>query len=502
MARELVQPSSEFGRRRAVTPGVPHARTILILAILASIIGGFLLFFIKPYFIFGPIFLVVLIAIVLRYPISGLYLYLLIVYLRPQDLLGFLAILRPNIFILALTVVSLVIHRKLEGKSYLTLLPNDKMFLAFMVAAVLSNVTSFWFSSSVETTIELLKITVFYFVATMLLNTRKRIVTYIILYLLSLGFVSLIQIYTYLTVGLNVSTGKGGYGIIVGGTTILGGGGPLKGSTEGVNGVGGYSTYFLANASELGLGLCIAYPLCYYLFKGTSSRLLKFVCLALLAMFLVSIIFTGSRGAFVGFVATLLYILYKQKRLLIGLVILAVLSPLAVYLVSDRYVERIGSITDVETDQSISIRLQLWRAAVNMVADYPIFGVGTGNFPNAYGSTYRAKGSASLYWSPHNVFIQIVTEMGLVGFTVYLLFIGSIFWINYKSRQLLTPFDDEKMLYLLSQAVDVILIGYIVAGQFITATYYPHLFQFSVWATAIHFVARKRAARHQAEIAS
>ncbi len=502
MPRELVQQSSEFGRRRAAAPGVPHAKALLVLAILVSIIGGIMLFFIKPYFIFGPILLVVLVAVVLKYPVSGLYLYMLIVYVRPQDLFHFLAILRPNIFILALTVISLVIHRKLEGKAHITLLPNDKMFLAFMVAAVLSNVTSFWFSSSVETTIELLKISVFYFIAVMLLNTRKRIKTYMILYLLSMGFVSLIQIYTYLTVGLNVSTGKGGYGLIVGGATILGGGGPLKGSAEGVNGVGGYSTYFLANSSELGLGLCVTYPLCYYLFKGTTSRLLKIICLVLLAMFVVSIVFTGSRGAFVGFIATLLYLLYKQKKLLIGLVILAVLSPLAIYLVSDQYVHRIESITDVETDQSIGIRLQLWRAAVDMIADYPIFGVGTGNFPNAYGSTYRAKGSASLYWSPHNVFIQIVTELGLVGFTVYLLFIGSIFWINYKSRQILAAFDDEKLLYYLSHGIDVILVGYIVAGQFITATYYPHLFQFSVWASAIYLVARKRARRHEVEIAS
>jgi len=500
MARELVHQSSEFGRRRASAPGVPHTKALLILSILVSIAGGILLFFVKPYFVFGPILLVVLIAVVIKYPISGLYLYMLIIYLRPQDLFNFLAILRPNIFILALTVISLVIHRKLEGKTHLTLLPNDKMFLAFMVAAVLSNVTSFWFSSSIETTIELLKISVFYFIAIMLLNTRKRLKTYMVLYLLSMGFVSLVQIWTYLTVGLNRSTGKGGYGIIVGGTTIFGGGGPLRGSAEGVNGVGGYSTYFLANSSELGLGLCVTYPLCFYLFKGTSSRLLRFICLVLLVMFVISIIFTGSRGAFVGFVGTLLYMLYKQKKLLIGLVFMAVLSPLAIFIASDQYVERIESITDVETDQSIGIRLQLWRAAVDMVADYPIFGVGTGNFPNAYGSVYRAKGSASLYWSPHNVFIQIVTEMGLVGFSVYLLFLGSIFWINYKSRRLLAAFDDEKLLYYMSQAVDVLLIGYIVAGQFITATYYPHVFQFSVWASAIYLVARKRAKRHEAEL--
>lgn len=491
MSPKTVQKHSDFGRRKVISP-TSETKTIFITAIIVSVIGGALLFFIDPEFIFGPILLALLVVIILKYPVAGLYLYLLIVYLRPQDLLFSLAILRPNIFLLALTAISLVIHRKFSGKTHVVLLRNDKMFLAFLVAAVLSNITSIWFSSSVETTIELLKVSIFYFVAIMLLDNKKRLMRFITLYLFSYGFVSLIQIYTYLTIGLTRSTGRGGYGIIVGGTTVLGGGGALKMSSQGVSGVGGYSSYFLANASEFGLGLCIAFPLSYYFFRATKSRILKIISLVLLAMFIVSIIFTGSRGAFVGAVAALVYLLYKEKKLLIGLVAIAVLSVPAAYLVSDQYVDRIESIGDYESDESVGVRFQLWRAAADMIADYPVFGVGTGNFPNAYGGTYREKDSANLYWSPHNVFIQIVTEMGLVGFCIYIMFIISIFRINIQSRKLLAPLKDQKALIYLSNALDVILVGYIVAGQFITATYYPHLFQFSVWASAIYLIAKKQ----------
>lgn len=499
MAPRTAKARSDFGRRRTFTP-TSDAKSILITAIIISIIGGILLFMVKPYFIFGPILLVMLVAIILRYPVFGLYLYMFIVYLRPQDLFGFLVILRPNIFLLALTVVSLIIHRKFTGRTHIELLRNDKMFLAFLVAAVLSNITSIWFSSSVGTTIELLKVSIFYFVAIMILDDTQKIVRYIFLYLLSIGFVSLVQIYTYLTVGLNRSTGLGGYGIIVGGTTILGGFGPMRMSAEGVNGVGGYSTHFLANASELGLGLVVAYPLCYYLFRGAGNRLVKIICLTLLFLFIISIIFTGSRGAFVGMVGTLIYLLYREKKLLIGLAMLAILSVPAYFLVSDRYVERIESIGEYESDASVNIRFQLWRAAVDMVIDYPVFGVGTGNFPVAYGGTYRAKDSANLYWSPHNVFIQIITEMGLVGFTMYILFIASIFWINRQSRALLAKLDGDRMLYHLTKAIDIILVGYIIAGQFITATYYPHLFQFSVWASAVYLVAKRLVSEKEAAL--
>ena len=498
MVRELTHQGAEFGRRKERSQVVPYGRYLLVISSVIALIAGVLLFFVEPQFIFGPIVLILLIAVVLKYPIAGLYLYLLIVYLRPQDLFGFLGRLRPNIFVLALTVISLVIHRHLTNKDQVTLLPNDKVFLAFLAAAMLSNVTSVWFTGSVETTGELLKVAVFYFAAVLLLDTLPRITRYFRYYVYSVGFVSLVQIYTYLFVGINRTTGKGGYGIIIGGSTVLGGGGPIKEAVENVNGVGGYSTYFLANASELGLGLCVTYPLCYYLFKGSQSILLRLVGLALMAMFIVSIIFTGSRGAFVGFVVTLLYILYKERKLLVGLAVIALLSGPAIYLVSDQYVNRIRSIGEYESDESVQIRFQVWRAAISMLASRPPFGVGTGNFAEAYG-TYRAAGDLSSYTSPHNVFVQVIAEMGMVGITVYLLFIAAIFWINKKTRQMLREIDDARTLINLTHGVDAALVGYIVAGQFITATYYPHLFQLSVWASAIFLAARKLTQDHWSE---
>lgn len=487
-----IRRQSDFGRRKAYIPGVPYRKGIMIAAIILAVIGGTLLFFVKPYFVFGPILLIGLVAIIVKYPVSGLYLYMLVTYLRPQDLFGFLVILRPNIALLALTVISLVIHRRLENRDRLTLLPNDKAFLAFLMAAMLSNVTSVWFSSSMETTGELAKVAVFYFTAVMLLDTQERLTRYLNWYTYSVGFVSLVQIWTYLTVGLNMTTGKGGYGIIIGGATILGGTGPIKEATENVNGVGGYSSYFYANASELGLGLCIAYPISYYLFRATGNKWLKLLFLGLTGVFIYSIVVTGSRGAFVGFVATLIYILYKEKKLIVGLVVAAFLAAPATFLVSDQYVQRIKSIGEYKQDVSVEIRFQVWRAALSMVADHPLFGVGTGNFATAYGSIYRAAGDLSSYTSPHNIFVQVFAELGLFGITIYLTFIAAIFYINRKTRQMLRAFDDARSLVLYTHAIDVALVGYIVAGQFITATYYPHLFQFSVWASAIYLMARNK----------
>jgi len=479
---------------------VRYSRPILIIAILLSIVGGVALFFVPIYYIIGPIVLIPLLFFVIRYPVLGLYAYLFITYLRPQDLFPFLVKLRPSIFVLALSLISLLLHRKVENRVHLTLLINDKLFIAFLAAAVVSNVTSIWITTSLENTMEFLKMGAFYFLSIMLLDKADRIYTYVKYYLYSVGFVSLVQIYTYLTVGLTRTTGKGGYGIIVGGTTILGGGGPMIMSDHGVNGVGGYSNHFYANSSEFGLGMCVAYPICYFLATGVKNRFLKMVLYSLTFMMIISIVFSGSRGAFVAFAITLGVILYKQKKLLMGLVILAFLSGPIIYLLSDQYINRIKSIGEFETDESVNIRFDLWTAAASMIADYPVFGVGIGNFPYAYGSTYRAKGSADLYWAPHNVFIQIASEMGLVGFSIYLAFLWAIVSINRKSRAMLSKLHDKEELLVLAHGIDVALIGYIVAGQFITATYYPHVFQLSVWATGVYIVALRKTIQMQSEI--
>ena len=117
MADEHVQRQSEFGARKPFRP-VSDTRGIFVMAILTALLAGVLLFFIQPEFIFGPIILFLLVALIFKYPVLGLYLYMFIVYLRPQDLFGFMVVLRPNIALLALTTVSLVIHRRIGGRLF------------------------------------------------------------------------------------------------------------------------------------------------------------------------------------------------------------------------------------------------------------------------------------------------------------------------------------------------------------------------------------------------
>jgi O-antigen ligase len=79
---------------------------------------------------------------------------------------------------------------------------------------------------------------------------------------------------------------------------------------------------------------------------------------------------------------------------------------------------------------SMGIRVVFWRNTLPLLREHPVLGWGTGSFETAYRT--RLQGvtgvAATVTRDPHNQYLSILTEHGLVGFTVFLAFIGSAFW--------------------------------------------------------------------------
>ena len=77
------------------------------------------------------------------------------------------------------------------------------------------------------------------------------------------------------------------------------------------------------------------------------------------------------------------------------------------------------------TPTSLGYRAVFWPITLHMVRDHPIFGVGTGGFADGY----RPYGQGVEGWrgndtgDPHNQFLKILGEQGLVGLAAFLFFI-------------------------------------------------------------------------------
>jgi O-antigen ligase len=74
---------------------------------------------------------------------------------------------------------------------------------------------------------------------------------------------------------------------------------------------------------------------------------------------------------------------------------------------------------------SLGYRAAFWPTTIRMVRDHPIFGVGTGGFEDGY----RPYGQTVSGWQgsetgdPHNQFLKILGEQGLIGLGAFLFFI-------------------------------------------------------------------------------
>jgi O-antigen ligase len=77
---------------------------------------------------------------------------------------------------------------------------------------------------------------------------------------------------------------------------------------------------------------------------------------------------------------------------------------------------------------STGYRIVFWGNTLRMIHDHPILGVGTGGFPDGYMPYVQGvpgwKGGGT--GDPHNQFLKILGEQGLIGFTAFLFFIGGV----------------------------------------------------------------------------
>lgn len=169
--------------------------------------------------------------------------------------------------------------------------------------------------------------------------------------------------------------------------------------------------------------------------------------LAALAMLIqgAALLLTFSKGALLLGLPALLVTLWlggwfvlgrlgQSRRLLWALAAMALLVALA--LIPFLSTERFQRLVDFSQGTGF-LRLNLWRSALQMALDHPIFGVGPDNFLYAYRSSYLLPAA----WQepnlnhPHNWLLDWWTRLGLPGLLLALLWLGALLVRLWRSVQ-------------------------------------------------------------------
>jgi O-antigen ligase len=212
------------------------------------------------------------------------------------------------------------------------------------------------------------------------------------------------------------------------------------------------------NPNVLATMVLFAIPIAWYL-SSDHGRVLPYpfysINLIYIPLGILSIILTGSRQAMVGLIVALIYIfsssLEKYSEDLVrsfGIILFIGLIPLIGWLVTGLGIDRLLSIPEaiLSGEGSMGARYTQWQAGFQLFISNPILGIGSGAFNTAVepliGRTV----------APDNTYLQILFELGLIGF---LLLIG----VGKSILSELTCLDNSEIRLWLSMFLIWVLIS-------------------------------------------
>jgi putative inorganic carbon (HCO3(-)) transporter len=449
-----------------------RSHTILVTGlVLFSFLCGMGFWFFDPLLVFAVASLLILSFLMIYYPLLGILLYLVIEYARVSAMFPPLQVLQIGKIVVIVTgliwVVRSVFTRKLKFVS-------DPLNWIMVIWSFIVIGSSFFAMNSKfahQGVIDFLKWIIIYFLIVNLVDTLPKWQWFMWLLLLLNFKMSQFQIRQFMA----------GYDMAPSPELFI---------TEGV---GAGSTGFFGNAGDFGVAMCVVAPLAFYLVKTVKSKALKVGGIIFFSGFVFSILKCGSRGATLGlFVMAFFFWLRTSKKFQGGvLIVLFIIGFWAS--APDVWKKRFVSVVDYQQDVTASQRLRLWEAGLRMTIDNPLLGVGINNFNTNYAVRYHATGEEGLRWAPHNIFVQAVSELGVLGLLILLLAMFLVFKRNHETRRLYLQNNlKNDWITNFAHALDLSLIGYIVSGFFLTVLYYPHLYIIMTLAISLNQIARKQ----------
>ncbi|SHH48496.1 O-antigen ligase family protein [Tepidibacter thalassicus] len=352
--------------------------------------------------------------------------------------------------IISLNVVLFLVKRMYDNNFKLVCTPMDIFMILFSMTVVYSGLTSFTVKSSLSIGILYILFILFYFVAE---NTIKSYdsIYYAFVFMVFAGFlVSLYGIYQHFTLADTVQAWV---------------------DTEMFEDIKSrvYST--LDNPNVLGEYLVLLIPMSIALFWESKKNSQRLIFIVTTITMIVCLVFTYSRGAWLGLMLALfIFVVFLDKRLILLGVVALLIMP---FVLPPSIINRFASIGNIQ-DSSSAYRISIWLGSLGIVKDYWISGIGMGTevFKMIY-SRYALSAAYALH--SHNLYIQLLIEFGIVGFSLFILMIGVFYKkliISYKKK---SKFISTFMIALCSG-----LGGYLLQGL-VDNIWYNYKVVFTFW---------------------
>lgn len=338
-------------------------------------------------------------------PVLAYRLYLMLVVMTLLNIpsrLPILGMIRPTLVFVGL--ITIVILAAGSGRGRKDLSGSTRYLNALIVYILISLPFVAWPGSVVKHGLDVfVKAVVFFYFTVQLIDTLPRLRSFVVVVIGCQVLRVLEPLFLHVTIGY------------WGSFAHMGGGDVLERLAGAPNDI--------INPNGLAFVILTALPFLYYLIGGLKNLLMKAAVVGLLAALLYALVLTGSRSGMVGLLVIVAAIIFRSERRSAILVIAAIAGVLLVGVMTPDMRDRYLSLTNDDTRNAATThgRIEHMLDEVEVASRRPLVGHGLGTSQEALAN------EAGRYQPSHNLYLEVMIELGIIGFVVYFMFLVSVF---------------------------------------------------------------------------
>lgn len=366
-------------------------------------------------------------------------------------------VIRPTLLLVVVLTLILVSQKdKFSGVGEDPVFKKIKLLVIYIVVT-LPFVT--WPGSVLGENIPVfVKAVVFFFFTALIIDTEKRLKIFLSVFIFCQVFRVLEPLYLNITSGYWGSRTSLGHGEFAS---------RLSGAPADV-----------INPNGLGFVIVTIIPYLYYMVWQSRLKILKLLALGVAPLLIYALVLTMSRGAFVALIVVL-WMIFKESKHKLSLIVILCVSLVGIWSnLSDNHKDRYLSLVSTDAAQSGTVdgRFQGMMNEFGVALKRPLVGHGLG-------TSKEAKVHAGVgYLISHNLYAEVLIEIGGIGFIIFFLFMKAIYnnFQNNLEKIRLHPTlpDEDGFVQRLNTALTAVFWMYAVysINYFGLSVYYWYLF--------------------------
>ncbi len=359
-------------------------------------------------------------------------------------------------FIQVLVIIAASLYLLTEGRYKLVKSGLNYPVIAFIIACTISLLSSTDIYTSLYSLFTIIVLAGLYVLVPNVVRERKQIRKIMVSLILVSGLISIYSIVQYLGIDLlNLKVVGSGY---------------ISGPFENRNVLASFLVFVMPVSAG-------------FLFEKISRKLKIMVGLVGIIT-LIALIYTRTRGAWVGFMGAMAFFagaklmagggmkkifksLFSKKSLII-ISLMVICFGLLIrydYRRPGSFTEKFLSIADLE-DPATRHRFVMWRTGIDVIREHPLLGTGMGTFKKIhlkYQSKYlRTKKYGrfeGLSRFAHNDYLEITANTGILGLGTFLWLIVTLYWTGFKRlKQISESKYSPNLLIVILSSLTAVLI--------------------------------------------